>query len=604
MTRRWSKLRDVEFALALSVDKGQRYQRRLIPVDPEGTDDYRVEDGLPVTRKVARWKVDEWSAGEGNDKWVRGDKMYRQSDTARPLRRGEGVVLGPPETRGTWQGNPLTEAFALAHFQSAVATAKDDGNYYAFNGTTATSQGVIGSTSPVVSIAVPGDNYVYTAHQDKSVRRKNLSGGNNEVLAAAVNANVPRLYAWGGALWMLDGNDLYEVTSGDPGSRTLRADIPGDYNLPNGDYGHHITASERGLIWLQQTDDRQVDIWEYNVYADSQVRLGRLPAGMIAGSILYHNGFVFVGGVFGGSESFIYYQRGAQKGVLGPIRSDGDTAEQPRLAGAWGEEVLFFCFRKLWAYVPSTGGVYQLHDTGLTVNPIQALCSNGFVYATYPSGADEGEISVFDLSKYAATGSLDSGRHDFAYPGMKKMLVDVIVETDPLPADTEVEVWVSADRGAFTQLTSAAHDSTDDVTTTFVASTTTTKIFGREFEVRVVLNSSDPDVSPTVRSVTARAAGAAWEEEWVMAIDCDTAKVGGAQDSARVIQALRTLPSWGLVDFVNGFETNEYDEPQTKVVTIEDVVLPDVESDGPAVATVRVRARDLREMNVFEADAL
>jgi hypothetical protein len=607
VTRAWSKLGTVEFALSLAVPKSQRYQRRLVPVDPEGSGDYRMEDGIPTVRSVARWKVDDWSAGEGRSVWKRGENMYRQSSDVRPLRIGEGLDLGADSYTGQYASADLAEGRAVGAGEGAVWAGFDDGYLYKWNGSSWATREAIGSTSAIVSIAAPGDGYVYTSHADKSIRRLAPGGANNEVIAAATFSNVPFLHAWSGSLFALDGDDLYEITGGAPGSRTLRADLTPSsttYSTGTGTYRFpRMTATERGPLWFQHLPDGSTILWEYNVFADSQVRLGKLPVQGVPYSIAHSNGFVFVGfrmatGDSASGDGYVYYQRGAQKGVLGPLRApSGVTAAKPViLAGTYGEEILVGFDGALWGYTPSTGGIAQVSTLPGVSAPQQALVFGSQVFVSENTGTSP-TVDVVDMTVWQASGTIDSGHFDFDYPGLKKILLAVDVETDPLPAGCSVTCSVTADHASSPTALTGTHNTTGARRYTFTASTPASKILGRVFEIRLSLATGSSSSTPTVRSVTARATGAAWEQEWVMTVDCDTAKVGGvAQRSAAAIDALYGLLASGMVTFEDRFGNDDHEAGDSTVVTVEDVILPDAESDGPAYATIRVRGRDLVEV--------
>ena len=270
-------------------------------------------------------------------------------------------------------------------------------------------------------MADPGDGYVYLGLADKTVRRTDNAGTNTQWLAA--QTYEPVLYAWGGTLFMLVGDDLYEINVSAAGT-TLRADLSGTSTVYRADITSRgrITSSERGPVWLQRLDSGETYVWEYNVYADAQSRLGVLPVDYAwPYSIRYANGFILVAFRYANAHAdagnaYVYYQRGAQRGVLGPARKNTSGAtgasEAIVLAGVIGEQIIFVFDRYLWGYTPSGGAMSQIGSLPTLSNysPYAALTFGSQVFVSGLNDGTAGAVARFDLDKYATNGTIQSGR--------------------------------------------------------------------------------------------------------------------------------------------------------------------------------------------------
>lgn len=375
-----------------------------------------------------------------------------------------------------------------------------------------------------------------------------------------------------------------------------------------------------GAAYLYRTGS-ETFIREYNVGADSAATIGQIPGRALPSDMLYAHGFVFVlfedgpaGFDFEDATEwkfgpfYLYYQRGGLRGTAGPLRlQSGETTgtpgaqiagdpqnNRPVFFGVRGSELFFWFDEAVWSYNLAEGAFCHVADAAVTIDADWRWRDSHLALDSLFLYDDDGAIQRWSLRHYTTEDAwLEHGSIDFQYPGMDKILLDVTVDTDPLPAGTQVTVAVAADEGTFTTL-SGTHSTDGETTHTFVASTNSATISGKTFRIRVMPDTTDFDETPTVRRVSARATGAAHRLEWVLQIDAGDV---GSQDSASLIDALNTLAASGtVVQFSDPWQNPDHESADTFDVTVEEVITPESKDDesGQPTATVRLRAVSLQ----------
>jgi hypothetical protein len=186
-------------------------------------------------------------------------------------------------------------------------------------------------------------------------------------------------------------------------------------------------------------------------------------------------------------------------------------------------------------------------------------------------------------------GTLDSGRWDFGYKGILKTLLDVRVQTAPLPANTAVTMSVSADGDTFTSL-SGTHNTAGATTYRWAASSYTSSLTGYGFELRIGLSTTASASTPTVRSITARAISANKRRVWQLLLDPSTfvgGQAGAAPRSADTLTDLRAVATTaGVALFTNPWDGEAWDTPSTHSVTVGDVMLTRAEPQKPQAVSI------------------
>jgi len=347
-------------------------------------------------------------------------------------------------------------------------------------------------------------------------------------------------------------------------------------------------------------DNGQTFIWEYNVSLDTDSRIGKLPVDFaIPYSIFWANGFVFVGFRYASThsqvgEAYIYYQRGSQRGVAGPLRkASGVSASTPVLIGGMiGDDLLIYFDGAVWAYNLSAGGIYQLAmSTTTSLTGIRQASTFGKdLFLSNLNNA--GRVERMDTQTYTTgTASWQSGRFDFGYQGIDKILLDITVVTEPLPLLTSITCSVSVEGGTAEALTGTFTGDGTSTSHIWTASTAAASKVGKDFEIILALATTSAAVTPTIRSVTARAIGAERQRTWGMELDSGTwlgASEGKAPRSSDVLADLKAIGEYnGLGSFENPWDVEEWDRPVTYTVLV--VSLQTAEAEGQPIAVLELR---------------
>lgn len=600
---RVGRIGDVPVRLAKFRPVEGRYQRRLSPVSPsEGFiagDQFQL-NAVPDTQV---WHINQWSAGEGNDLYLEDERdVYNRSSGVRPKPVGEGLILGALGALTVDNGGSSTFNDGVTFGSGRINMwVGDTTHMYAWGAAdekwgagVATGAGA----TTITSATDAGTAFMFTGHSDGTIWRWDSSPSQTQWFAAGTFLFPPVLVGFRNLLYALDGDDLYEVSTSVAAQRTIKADVAGsDAFYPSlNPYGfRRITTSDKGPVWVQRTDSGDTFLWEYNVGGGAASIIAQLPHKRVSPyGVAYANGVYVVAyraaiahGVAG--DAYLYVQRGETRSIV-PIRSvSGSTASKPILiAGTIGSDLIFYFDGAVWAYNLATGGIYMVGSKTSTAEPSDAAAFEDEVFlAGVTFSGNTQAVERVRLDRYMSTGTLESGRFDARYPGLPKLLTEVTVMTEPLPAGTSVQVAVSSDGGTFVAL-AGAHDVDGATSHTFVGSTPSTSIIGREFELKLTLNGTST-ATPTVRSVAAVVTGAAHLEEWVMEVDCSDIDSVGGQAGWDVIDRLRGLAaSQQVVTFTNPWEQRGTDGADEIPVRVLDVILPQGERRD-AYATVRVR---------------
>lgn len=589
--------------LAAWLDQDERYQRRYIPVDPSAEAIASDRPGLSADPRVRTWAIRSWAGGEGDTVWDREISSYRKGDGLAPVRIGDGLQLVRNFAYSLNSGG--TDFSDAKRFGYGLGSlwAITDNNGYSWdrtNGRWAAGIATGAAGSDATSITDGDDTFMWVGLESGAIRRFN-SGGNAERFAAGTFAYAPVLRSFQGLLYALDGDDLYTINKTVVNTRVQVADLTGssDAYLDNIPWSYNrMSLSDKGPIWIQRLDNGQTFIWEYNVALDTQQVIGTLPVDFAYPySVFYSRGFTFVGFRYANGhdqpgDAAVYFFRGAQNGVA-PLRLPEDhasTANLPVLiAGFIGDDLMIYYAGRLWAYNVSAGGIHCVGIQSVTSEVAEDAITFGHdVFAGDLGGSRK--AGRWRGDRYAAAGSLSTGRFDFDYEGLLKLLLEVTVITDPLPASTSVTMQVAADGGTPVTLT-GTHDTDGQRRFTWFASSAASSIFGYEFELIPNAATSDTQNTPTIRQVAARGTGAVHQLEFVLSIDV-------SDMSAAEIDGLNALAddSIGVLTFTDPFQNPEQDAPDTFAVTVEEVVTPEVrtgESPTEQHATIRMRGANL-----------
>lgn len=472
----------------LEQDAARAYTRPLPLAQFEsiiGEDEYRV----PGSPDFLVWSADSWKGGEGETVWRESQPdIYHESFNVRPLAVGDGLVLGAEQQAS------LNDAGTPAIHNQAVRLGVSQGKLWsgyvatghewqpATENWDATGIATGHGAAQIISFADIGDTWIYTSAFSGSAKtiRRWKAGSNAEWFATGTFTYDPILIDFQGVLYALDGDDLWAITAAN--TRELRSDtytggaaadpfrrIGGEEvgALASGIYLADTNASwwrasksDVGPLWIQRMDNGNAWIYEYNHFTDTTRTRAQLPDHILPYSLAFANGFTFTGFRFATShtasgDAYIHYERGGQTGFAGPIRSQtGTTASKPvRIGGMIGSDLIIYFDGAVWAYDLSGGGISMVADCINTSSYAFDIVTWGkdIFLSGVTSGANTRSVERISLDSYTTQTEafLSSGSLDFRTPGVDKALLSIIVETDPLPDGTSLQVAYAVDGGGY-----------------------------------------------------------------------------------------------------------------------------------------------------------
>lgn len=574
------------------------YQPSFALVSPSAESVPGAPDLVAADSSVRYWHVDSWDVGEGEDLWKPGKRAYSRSWGVRPKRTGDGLVTGA-YTAATVKvdDSSMADSYSLGSGIGQLWCGRDT-TIHAFvpaSGKWSTAGWTVGSAGATITSIADGDDglNMFVGHTDDKIYKVPAAGGashNNQF-------TNPVVCSFQGVLYALDGNWLYSVDKTAANTRTSLSEPAGSsatYLASTNPY-RRLAVSDKGPIWYQRLDNGQTIIWEYNQATDTDSRVGMLPVeDAWPYSILWAHGYIFVGfryaaGDAAVGEAYLYYGRGGQKGVAGPFYTNISTASSPVIvAGTIGDDLIVKFGAGVWGYSLSSGGIYRIGVDSYVPTAAATFGKDVFVAGAY-AGFDRVTRTQTDLYSTDAAASiyLYSGRYDFGLPGLDKVLLDVTMTTDPLPALTAITVGVRVENGTETALT-GTWDTDGETSHTWTASTSTTSLVGRDFELVIHPVTTSSAATATILSVTARALPIERQRLFRLELDTGTWPGQSAGYSPRSSDILADLRAIGesnvLASFSNPWEGEEQDAPLTYTVLPSQLTY--VEAEGPGMIGV------------------
>lgn len=607
---RYATLGSLELPLAGWLPDDEQYQRRVLPTDPASETVSGDRPGFSAEPAFRVFATRSWRGGEGNVTWERESRQYNKSSNVRPASIDDGLVLGarqiitPPNGGAGIFNDGRRFGYGLGRLWTC-----EDSDAYAWDATNqdwdaAVSTGA--TTNNVISLTDGDDTFMYSSHVNDVIRRWN-SGATSEWYATGT-WNDPVLRSFRGILYGLDGDDLYTISKGAANTRTLVADIAGSSAVYRADvpwpYGR-MSLSDRGPIWLQRLDNGQTFLHLYDPASDTQEVLGKISVDFVFPySIMFTHGFVWVALRYApthaeSGDAYLWFKRGAQEGYAGPFRSPtGVTASKPiLLAGVIGDDLIVYFDGAVWGYNLTDGAIFMIADQTTTAVPEDAITFGKDIFITpVTSGGNTTAVERFNTVAYTTeTATIDLGKHDWDYPGLVKVLYDITVVTDPLPANTTIQAAVSADGAAFVNI-GVASDVDGSTRHRFVASSSAgATISGIEFELRLLLASTNVANTPTVREVSARATGGKSLLEIVILVDCGKSRVEAAK-FLTALDAIARPATPAIFSLTDPYQAGEKDTVAAFDVKVKEVRSPKAYTDQDETeraALIRVHALDL-----------
>ena len=584
------KIGTLEVRLAEPSLDQPRYERRYIPVTPASREIIGSDAKVAEESTVAEWHIDDWAAGEGDLHW-RNNGRYNVSSGAGPVSDGTGVTVNAlvEATNDTGGGTAMTDAGILARAAGRFVTADDmSGTLFFWNDTNEewdVGWTIGGSGSDdVFSIAAVDDTHIFVSDIDGSIREVQY-GSNAEHYAAW----GPEMVSFLGQLYGLWGNSLADIDTSTTDTRTVVVDVGGTTDRLD-EFKRRLTTSDVGPIWLAPLNDGRTYIYEYNAADDTGYIVGALPDDVKPYDIWFHSGIYFATFRYAADhplsgDAWLYYQIGGQRGVAGPIRSlTGTTASKAiTIAGVVGDRLYMVFDGALWAYDLSSGGISMAARS--VPDPRTTMVYGSDVHIATGSTAHRIILDQYDTG---ADAELTTGRHDFGYLGLNKILTRVTVTCESALATGEtVGLAYSVDGGSYT--TASGTMSAGETAKTWTISTSSTTVRGIEFELKLLPTANTSASAPKIVAVTAEAIGSESRLEWVMQIDVSD---NNEQHGQSIIDGLKTLKTGHqVVSFTDPWNVLDYTAPETFDVTVEECNIPDTRAPGGnPMALIRLRA--------------
>ncbi len=587
----------IEFYLSQNqgLSNFERYRRQLIPVEPASRQIPGSPDAVAPDTTIAQWSINDWNQGEGDVTW-RDRGRYNVSTRLGPASDGSGLIAAPEfdTTQHDSGGGNFDQGQRVARAGAELLAGLDSNdNLYKWDETNSEwdNQWAIGgsSTGDVISIAAVNDTKVYVGLSGQTIRE--VQSASNAEHFAAWGSTPAQLTSYQGKLYGLDELDMYEISTVATDTRTLRGDVPGLIaNYFNND-SRLLSTSDVGPIWTTSFNDGRSEIWEYNVADDSAYVVAELPRDATIYDVLFHEGIYFVGyraaaktGLAG--DAFMFFASGGNRGSIGPFRAQSGTTVNKFviLTGVIGDRLMVFYDNRVHAYDLSTGGISVLTDANATAARRGVTFGKDIFINTNAAGL----ITRVNFAKFSTgNGTLDSGRFDFGYKGLRKMMTKVTIVCEvALTASDVISVSVAVDGGSFTALSGSM--TSGDVTKTFIVATTSTNFEGFSFEIRLHLSAGATSATPKIISVDSEAIGVESRLEWIMAVDVTDRELVVGQTVLTGLETLRTAKA--PIAFTNPFDDDVYATADSHTVTIEDVTFPQENAGGDDYVVVRVRA--------------
>ena len=576
----------LEVRLATNVPPEDRYRRNYVPVTPKSQEIAGADAAIAPESTIATWAIDGWSAGEGDLRWRDVDR-YNESSGMAPASNGSGLVVGPKEERTQYSGSDFSKfrEFDVGRgiYPNLYAASTVDDNVYKWdfsNEYWSVFYAIGGSSGNVSSIAAASAGTVFVT-DGTDLYKVTAASNANHYPSSAFDA----LGFFGATLYGLaNDSKLYSIDQTTTSTRTEEYDPDYGGNSP---WNEPLAMSDVGPIFITPTGQ----LHEFN-QADSTGRIvGVLPIGATPSRPFWARDSYYVPFALRDNwtvlGAYLWYKSPVGEGVIGPLRSD-PTDGYIYIQGMWGDRIVFTMDGSLWAYDTTDGAVVHLKNLtygsniggrpGIIRSASAFIRGNGFV-------ADR----IILHENHTDSATLRTGRYDFGYLGLNKILTKVTITAEqPLGAGDVVNLEYSTDGDTFYPI--AGSMVTGETSKTWHASTSAETISGVDFEFRIGMTAGTSSSDIKIVSVVAEAIGAESRIEWILAVDVSTNNVQNGQVVLEGLKALKESPT--VNEFVDPWQQLDWEPPEQFDVTVEDVSTPFEQPGGKRFAVVKLRATE------------
>ena len=568
------------------------------------------------------WESTDWSGGEGSKKWdPQKANMYDISYRVDALHTpGSLRLANTVETSGINRTGTLVKASdKLFHFSSSDDTI---GTYSGNLANTTWDEQDAGTISDSDYFGVRGDGdgkYIYMPigslndiyrYEPHATYTNDMADTDKWVDADSQAVFDRPLVKIGNKIFVvhLDGAKVSVVeysTTASPTVSPTEIFVAYEGNLDAGSNQGIVCRGDNELFVCVRTKAGESIL--YRITPASALgeafgtEVGRFP-GFSVDCIWYASGVLLLAGTStttGVDKRTIYYVKGTELGSFGLIRQDATFTDAKLITSTDASRMdrTFFLaptgsasnYWTLFTIDLLTGAIFGGPEFAAVRDPNSVVDFLGRTFVSENKGSSNTQ-TYRTAGTYSTSGELITSVHDFDI-GEEKTLMSIRLSTEPLPANTAVQVYYQDDQDG-TWTSAGTYDTDSGTGTTFKISTDSSSVKFRNLQLKIKLTTSDTAATPVVRSVQVRCTPTEYVREWDMLLDIsdeDAQAQGRAFTGSQLIDYLKAeATNENIIQFDNGYETptsGSYDEHD---VMIREYNI-NLTSAGQGVASIKVR---------------
>ena len=616
------KLGSYKYRLATNSDD-QHYSARLVPLNISNAQIVQSSDPKYDLRPdTAVWEMTDWSGGEGTKKFDNETgNEYDLSYNIDALHTPGSIRLSNAvEAAGINRTGTLVKASdKLFHFSSSDDTI---GTYSGNLANTTWDEQDAGTISDSDYFGVRGDGdgkYIYMPigslndiyrYEPHATYTNDMADTDKWVDADSQAVFSRPLVKIGNKIFVvhLDGTKISVVeysTTATPTVSPTEIFVAYEGNLDAGDNQGIVCRGDNELFVCVRTKAGESIL--YRITPASALgeafgtEVGRFP-GFSVDCIWYASGVLLLAGTStttGVDKRTIYYVKGTELGSFGLIRQDATFTDAKLITSTDASRMdrTFFLaptgsasnYWTLFTIDLLTGAIFGGPEFSAVRDPNSVVDFLGRTFVSENKGSTSTQ-TYRTAGTYSTSGELITAIHDFDI-GEEKTLMSIRLSTEPLPANTAVQVYYQDDQDG-TWTSAGTYDTDSGTGTTFKISTDSSSVKFKNLQLKIKLTTSDATATPVVRSVQVRCTPTEYVREWDMLLDIsdeDAQAQGRAFTGSQLIDYIKAeATNENIIQFDNGYETpsaGSYDEHD---VMIREYNI-NLTSAGQGVANIKVR---------------
>ena len=616
------KLGSYKYRLATNSDD-QHYSARLVPLNISNAQVVQSSDPKYDLRPdTAVWEMTDWSGGEGTKKFDNETgNEYDLSYNIDALHTPGSIRLSNAvEAAGINRTGTLVKASdKLFHFSSSDDTI---GTYSGNLANTTWDEQDAGTISDSDYFGVRGDGdgkYIYMPigslndiyrYEPHATYTNDMADTDKWVDADSQAVFDRPLVKIGNKIFIvhLDGAKISVVeysTTATPTVSPTEIFVAYEGNLDAGDNQGIVCRGDNELFVCVRTKAGESIL--YRITPASALgeafgtEVGRFP-GFSVDCIWYASGVLLLAGTStttGVDKRTIYYVKGTELGSFGLIRQDATFTDAKLITSTDASRMdrTFFLaptgsasnYWTLFTIDLLTGAIFGGPEFSAVRNPNSVVDFLGRTFVSENKGSTSTQ-TYRTAGTYSTSGELITAIHDFDI-GEEKTLMSIRLSTEPLPANTAVQVYYQDDQDG-TWTSAGTYDTDSGTGTTFKISTDSSSVKFKNLQLKIKLTTSDATATPVVRSVQVRCTPTEYVREWDMLLDIsdeDAQAQGRAFTGSQLIDYIKAeATNENIIQFDNGYETQSAGSYDEHDVMIREYNI-NLTSAGQGVANIKVR---------------